>query len=79
MADAVRRYTKRERCDECGDNVGQQCSFMAHKVRDVVFLDVSDPEGLSGLVAYAIDANNGRPTFAVAQAVMDELLDGAPS
>lgn len=76
---AVLRYTTRTRCDECGDHVGQQCSVMGHAVREALFLDVSDPEALSGLVAYAIDANHGRPTFAIARAVIDELLAEAPA
>jgi hypothetical protein len=33
----------------------------------------SDPEAISGLVAHSLDVNHGRSSFAIAQAVVDDL------
>lgn len=37
-------------------------------------IDVTNPDQLAGIVAHAIDANHGRPTFAIAREVVAELL-----
>lgn len=47
----VRQCMTTRRCDECGEHVGQQCAFMGHTVRNVLWVEVDRKDATSALEA----------------------------